>query len=96
MSSTISKTETVQGETWREMAARLGVEVTEMGNVTFRKGPSSDFFKVSCYLTLRGSSVPCIDTMSNIHLNPPSIPQKARDLSDCLQVAARYLEEVHG
>ena len=68
-------------ETWQQMAERLGVEVNRDSSfveMEFKKG------RCLAYILDRAAWGP----------NDSFDATEARDLSDCLQVAARYLEEV--
>lgn len=77
-------------ETLQEMAARLGVKLCESV-----LGDREQYFAKDgwqrVYIGQR-------DGRSVIRVSQQSLsePEDIRDLSDCLQVAARYLEEVHG
>lgn len=78
-------------ETWQQMAERLAVELVRQmvrdGEQFFQKSDSGKWIRV---WVGRRSETPVI-RIGEISL---AEPEDARDLSDCLQVAARYLEEV--
>lgn len=87
-------------ETWQEIAARLGVEVTEK---------ALPYGKTHAYVAKGERCVEArprfgsddewtvmVDEYEDYDMPGFLKPDEARDLSDCLQVAARYLEEVHG
>lgn len=78
-------------ETWQQMAERLGVEMGRQmvrdGEQFFQKSDSGKWIRV---WVGKPSEAPFIHVAQQSF----SEPQDIRDLSACLQVAARYLEEV--